>query len=250
MTNPNLKAAEVNEQVMVELHMIPPSQYLVECSSKQLRPLTFFSTSLYQMPLSKMPTRDLPTTSDDLVTRVHNLPAELYNKIHDLTFKAHFEGIRRIDNNYKPPSVLQVNRKWRILLSPAFYGCTTFTVMEDDTSHLEIFTLAKWLQTFTVRQYQHFGDRKLRVISKSTIETTVEQPSNGEKLRLLVKPEARDIVTDLRRRVYYSVTPNVSKDARLRKIVLEVPISNGGAVRFRWTDCGTLRTSLGLGIDR
>lgn len=148
MTKLDMKATRVNEQVIMEVHMTILAQSLVECSLTPRHTFNkLFSISLKQLSTPKMAAHNSSAAPIDIITRVHNPPAELYNKIHDFTFKSNFNKICCIDNDYKPPNILQINRKCRILLSPAFCHCTIFTVMEDDRKDLETFTLSKWIKS-------------------------------------------------------------------------------------------------------
>lgn len=87
---------------------------------------------------------------------VQALPAELYNKIFDLTFTtdsgwtfAHDKcDIHRIACAYKPPSTLQVNRSTRAVFAKLYYGigtsrsrATTFYISSKDA--------ARWISSLT-----------------------------------------------------------------------------------------------------
>lgn len=110
------------------------------------------------------------TTSDtdNLIQRVHDLPPELYKEIHDLTFFTSFEAVYKIDKDYKPPNLLQVNQKWRKAFWRSFYGSRVFSVTGDEDGAQN---LKRRLTSLTEEQ-------RLEVVIRSTIEI-----HSGLKLR-------------------------------------------------------------------
>lgn len=82
--------------------------------------------------------------TDDHIQRVHNLPPELYDKIYDFTFTNNFRESYYIDEKYKPPNILQVNKQQHSTLHQAFYNQTIFTVSDSAT---DMETLTRWLRS-------------------------------------------------------------------------------------------------------
>lgn len=66
------------------------------------------------------------TTKTDLATRVHNLPAEIFNMIHDYTFQLDSTTAipLTIDAAHKVPHLMQVDTKSRALLAQQLYART------------------------------------------------------------------------------------------------------------------------------
>lgn len=111
---------------------------------------------------------------DDIVSlifikRVRSLPPELYSHIHDLTFcVASFEGyVCHVDEKYKPPSILQVNRHWRSVLSTAFYNDTIFTFTDDKTLPDNLSLLGKFFKTLPTMA-AILSKPEVRILSRST----------------------------------------------------------------------------------
>lgn len=66
---------------------------------------------------------------EDLAKRVQNLPPELYNLIYKFTFSFASGNrliYRDLVSQYKPPTVLQVDRASRALAAPSYYNNTLF----------------------------------------------------------------------------------------------------------------------------
>lgn len=73
-----------------------------------------------------------PQTSITMAQRtlaefVQDLPAELYNEILDLTLAVDTDAVT-LDNNYKPPVQLQIDRFSRKVNARRYYRNTIFTI--------------------------------------------------------------------------------------------------------------------------
>ena len=136
------------------------------------------------------------------IDRVQNLPAEIYNQILDLTFAVDFKATCRIDKDYTPPSILQVSRTLRALLSPVFYKNTTFVVVEDVTAKNRLESLTLWLRSLSPDQLMRATSPELRIFSAKTLSIRRDP-------RARITLERRDLpsrddwtVRALQRRVY------------------------------------------------
>lgn len=124
-------------------------------------------SSEYQRSTMAINTSVTNIDMDEFIRRVQSLPPELYIQIHDLTFKDEFPATCRIDRNYRPLSILQVNRKWRSALSPAFYDRTIFTVVD---SVDDLTGLSKWIRSLPRKHITRITFPELRILSTRRIE--------------------------------------------------------------------------------
>lgn len=76
---------------------------------------------------------------DETSKRVQDLPRELFDKIYVETFTADGKSCK-IDDNYTPPKLLQIDRASRALFAQSYYDQTTFVF--DNSSKLK-----NWLRS-------------------------------------------------------------------------------------------------------
>ncbi|KAK3061507.1 hypothetical protein LTR53_019761, partial [Teratosphaeriaceae sp. CCFEE 6253] len=79
---------------------------------------------------------------DDLSIKVQALPVELQDLIYTFTFTAK-SVIRYMDDTYKPPGLLQVDRASRLLFAQSYYCHTTLFECSDQK------TLRTWLTSLS-----------------------------------------------------------------------------------------------------
>jgi hypothetical protein len=65
-------------------------------------------------------------------SRLHALPQELFNLIHDYTFTVEHSDPIVVDKAYKPPAILQVNSLSRANLLDQYYAANTFDIQADN----------------------------------------------------------------------------------------------------------------------
>lgn len=187
----------------------------------------------------KMAMANFPTTSDGLIEHMHNLPPELHNEIYKLTFSADFPEPCQIDNNYKPPSVLQVNRKWRRQLAEPFYDNTIFTVSDDIE---DLLNLLHWLSRLPKEQLWRVTMPEFRVLSRKTVH--VKTKADGTDGVRCCRRRDLDWAADedAVRRTRYVVSkviklhaPAYIAQTLAGTIRYHFQTSSGGEVEFRWS---------------
>lgn len=92
------------------------------------------------------PAQQADMENEGLVRRIQDLPPELHDMIFSLVFAADV-SIRTIDENYKPPPLLAVDRRSREIYAKAYYGSTDSLFICNasiDTIHD---TLIPWLKS-------------------------------------------------------------------------------------------------------
>lgn len=147
--------------------------------------------------------------ADEFITKVQSLPAELYNEIYNLTFTADFEETCKINRHYKPPSILQVNKRWRSALSPSFYRDTIFVAKELDASprppalstwfksfsseqgaNPRLSYLSKWFKSLSAEQRDYMPGSEFRVLSTLKINSQHDKNGIGEGVLTTQKSQA------------------------------------------------------------
>lgn len=119
----------------------------------------------------------------DFNKQVLSLPQELFNEIRDLTFTPDFETTRCIDDNYNPPSILQVDTTSRLRLQPVFYGNTVFT-FPNDLAKFYCNSLSRWLQSLSHYQQQYLRSTELHIFTDlhignyGLVEEQIDSASN------------------------------------------------------------------------
>lgn len=116
------------------------------------------------------------------IKQVRSLPPELHNYIYDLTFSAaNFErNVCHVDGNYKPPTVLQVNRHLRSTLSTSFYKSTTFTFADEKTHSGDLNYLAKFFGTLAPARAIEASGPEFWILSTSTKVTPRPMARNAK----------------------------------------------------------------------
>jgi hypothetical protein len=93
---------------------------------------------------------------DDLIERVQDLPPELFNKFKDLVF-THTPCTLKIDANYKPSKLLEVDKTTRDQFAKTYYGeITTFEISY-------AYHLREWLATLNAKHCALIRESQLRV---------------------------------------------------------------------------------------
>lgn len=130
------------------------------------------------MQYSTMAAHEIPNT-EGLTKQVQSLPPELYTVIYDLTFTINI-GTCLIDKAYTPPSILQVNQKWRSVLRQSYDNETFFDIpvhlraMNDPTlNDTEI--LIRWLTVLIRDRAWKIVMPTLHILSDIVITTPIRR---------------------------------------------------------------------------
>lgn len=105
-----------------------------------------------------------------LASLVQALPAELYNKVLELTFTAD-RNVHEIDRFYVPPKLLQVSRNTRAMFARSYYGNGSQSDSSDPpTFYASLALCSKWIGLLTqahvdLLQEVRISDQKLIVTS-------------------------------------------------------------------------------------
>lgn len=117
--------------------------------------------------------------ADSLVQRVQSLPAELYMEIYDLTFTINVDTCL-IDKAYKPPSILQVNKRWRSTLRYRYYDKTIFEVPvhldpNGNSTSNDVEDLIRWLTILIRGRGRDIAWFTLHILSDIMITTPIRR---------------------------------------------------------------------------
>lgn len=121
---------------------------------------------------------------NELIQRIHDLPILVFEIIQDFVFTI-TPRTTHIDKNYKPPSILQVDRTSREKLTRQYYSQTKFT------ASLKSQEIVEWATSLLLEHSKAITHIELRAL----------QPGTDRLCRLAVRPRLLYLVGRLHGRV-------------------------------------------------
>ena len=117
-----------------------------------------------------------------LLQQMERMPQELRDAIHNLVFTAPLlnpaSRTARIDRDYKPPSLLQVDRASRAAHQDAYYSTTTFVIADPNLGR-------RWARSLTDEQFARV--RRIRYALRPQERTLRSTTINRSRVRDLAR---------------------------------------------------------------